>query len=196
VKKLTVKNVLAAMKKLGHAVFETGDFNLNLIGIRTKDATTNTFNDYLVCLFKQKGEWVLLQFAATTDPGLYYLENPLNVSGCAIVKPGQYSGLWQLGLHRNAYKALVQKKPVTVYRDNNGDGVLDFKNEQTGHFGINCHRAQKAQESNLVHRWSAGCQVFADGFDFEIFMAVCEKSAKAYGNSFTYTLIEDTDLGA
>lgn len=193
-KKITVKILLAAMKKLGHKVFETGEYNLNLIGIRTKDESTQTFNDWLCCLFKENGQWVLLQFPATTDPGQYYLENPLAFSGCAIVKPGQYSGLWSIGLHRNAYKALTQKKPITVYRDNNGDGVLDFNNEQEGLFGINLHRAQKAGVSHLVHKWSAGCQVCADSFDFEILMALCEKSAELYGNSFTYALINEADL--
>ncbi len=182
------------MKKLGHKVFESGEFNINLIGVRSKDETTNTFNDMFFCLFKQGGEWVLLQFPATTDPGLFYLQNPLTVSGCAIVKPGQYPGLFKIGLHRKQYRALVQNKPVTVYRDNNGDGVLDFENEQSGMFGINCHRAMVDGESERVHKWSAGCQVLSNAQNFNILIALCEKGAKNFGNSFTYTLIEETDL--
>lgn len=193
-KKLTAKIVMDAMKKLGHKVFSTGDYNLNLIGIRSQDTENNTFNDVMCCLFKDAGQWVLLQFPCTTDPGLFYLKEPLNVSGCAIVKPGQYPGMWKLGLHRNTYKALVQKNQVTVYRDNNGDGTLDFENEQTGKFGINLHRATQKGESKVVHKWSAGCQVTASSFDYHILMALCEKSAQEYGDSFTYTLITEDDL--
>jgi len=29
----------------------------------------------------------------TVDPGLYYLKNPLNHKGCAIIPEGQYLGL-------------------------------------------------------------------------------------------------------
>jgi len=165
-----------------------------LIGIRSKDETTNTFNDVLVVMFKQTGNWVLMQFDYTTDPGQFYLENPLSVHGCAIVKPDQYPGLWSLGYHRGQYRALTQTKPVTVYRDNDGDRVLDFENPQTGLFGINCHRAMKDGESETVNRWSAGCQVLANSDDFDILISLCEKAASVWGDSFTYTLINETDL--
>jgi len=193
-KKITVKNLISSLKKLGFKVFETGEYNLNLVGIRSKDETTNTFNDVLAVFFKNAGEWVLFQFPITTDPGQFYLEHPLSVHGCAIVKPGQYPGLWTLGFHRAQYKALVQTGDVTVFRDNNQDKVLDFENPQTGRFGINLHRAAKAGESQVVHKWSAGCQVMANPFDFDVLMSVCEKSASVWGNSFTYTLINETDL--
>ncbi|MEY8240008.1 MAG: hypothetical protein RPT25_06660 [Cycloclasticus sp.] len=193
-KKLTVKNIQEAMKKLEHKVFSVGDYNVNLIGVRSQDESGDSFNDVLCCLFKDAGQWVLLQFDCTTDPGQFYLKHPLNVSGCAIVKPGQYPGLWKLGFHRNAYKALVQKGPVCVYRDNNGDGVLDFENEESGIFGINLHRATQKGESKIVHKWSAGCQVTANALDFDVLMALCEKSANEFGDSFTYTLLTEQDL--
>ena len=42
---------------------------------------------------------------------------------------------------------------------------------------------------------SAGCQVFRSSKDFYEFMDTLDYSADMYGNSFTYTLIEESDLG-
>ena len=48
------------------------------------------------------------------------MENPwIDKIGCAVLKPGQYRGSHKLRLHGGKYLALGQKKPVTVYRDNN-----------------------------------------------------------------------------
>ena len=60
----------------------------------------------------------------------------------------------------------------------------------SGYFGINIHRSAKKGESTNVNKWSAGCQVFKNSLDYDIFICICEKSAEIYGNSFTYTLLE------
>lgn len=180
----------------GYAWFDNGDYNLNLVGIRTRDNRANTFNDRLAVAFRTVERPHLFVFDCTTDPGVYWREQPINLEGTAIVKPGQYRGLWQLGKHQGKYDALVQRGLVTVYRDNNKDAVLDmlYMPEERGHFGINCHRASAEGTSSTVNRWSAGCQVLANPDDFALLMALCRKAAALYGNSFTYTLLDEGDL--
>lgn len=184
-----------AMIRKGYRFFDSGDYNLNLIGIRTADDSANTFNDHLAVAFRFDGVPHCLVFPCTTDPGLYWRTTPANVAGTAIVVPGQYPGMWKLGLHQGKYPALVQRGQVRVYRDNNLDQVLDFDAPtESGLFGINCHRANAHQESHQVDRWSAGCQVLANPKDFELLLALCDRAAESWGDSFTYTLLEESDL--
>lgn len=184
-----------ALIRRGYRFFDEGNYNLNLIGIRTADDTANTFNDHLAVAWRFDGVPHCLVFPATTDPGLYWRRHPANVNGTAIVVPGQYPGLWQLGLHQGKYPALVQRGPIRVYRDNDCDQVLDQDAPiDAGLFGINCHRASAHHESRQVDRWSAGCQVLASPKDFGLLMALCERAAENWGRSFSYTLIEEGDL--
>lgn len=179
-----------------YAYFTKGDYNLNLIGVRSKDDANgikNTFNDAFIIEYKVNGQWYSKIFPCTTDPGIYYLkEKLLSSKGCAILKPNQYRSTYKLGLHQGKYKALVQSKNVTVYRDKNKDDKLDYVNEESGMFGINIHKA--GEESKQVDKWSAGCQVLAIKKNFDELIDLCEKSSAIYGNNFTYTLIEEKDL--
>ena len=188
-----IKNVC---EKKGYRFFNFGEYNLNIVGVRNNDTSSNNFNDDLYLLYLVKGEEQALCFSMTTDPGEYWRENPMNVDGCAIVKPGQYPGLWKIGKHQNKYDALVQHRLITVYRDNDNNESLDVETalEQTGMFGINCHRANSASKSIRVDKWSAGCQVLADPLDFNILMALAYKSKSIWGNSFTYTLLTEDEL--
>ena len=45
-----------------------------------------------------------------------------------------------------------------------------------------------------VNSYSAGCQVFKNASDFKDFMKLVNKSADKFGNSFTYTLINEGDI--
>lgn len=181
----------------GYTFFDAGDYNLNVIGVRnTQDVHANTFNDRLCVAFRVDTRPMLFSFPCTTDPGVFYRENPANVNGTAILPTGQHFGLWQVGKHQGRYDALVQRAPVTVIRDRNADNALDFHgNNETGLFGINCHRAAEQGTSVQVDRWSAGCQVLANAEDFDVLMALAKKAITLWGNGFTYTLLEDVDLG-
>jgi hypothetical protein len=176
-----------------YVVFERGLYNLNIIGIRTADNSANTFNDRLACVYRDESGWVTREWAITTDPGVYYRENPIgNNTGTAIMKCQQARGAYRLGKHRNLYTALVQVKPVLYWRDSNLDAVLDLTDEREGRIGLNIHRASR-HGSEVVDRFSAGCQVFGDPDDYDAFIKLCEKSAELYGNGFTYTLISVGD---
>ncbi|MGZ5620565.1 MAG: hypothetical protein ACXWFG_06825 [Methylobacter sp.] len=164
------------------------------MGIRAKDLTANTFNDLLCVLYEADGRQVLEQYPITTDPGVYYREHPINVDGAAILKPGHYKGCWQIGAHQGKYLALVQRGEMTVYRDRNKDKKLDLDHEQTGYFGINLHRAGQNAHTLKTDKVSAGCQVFANSKDFDAVMKLAQQSAAKYGNSFSYTLLDEADL--
>ena len=180
----------------GYAFFTKGEYNLNIIGVRHKGAkVTNHFDDCLVVIYNTPNEQnVKRVFVCTTLPGKKAMEHPTAIKGTAILKEGQYRGAYQIGYHKGKYKALCQKKPLIVYRDNNKDQVYDLSpiSIDKGIFGINIHKA--GDNSTLVDGWSYGCQVLAKSIDFNAFMRLVEKSANIYGNSFTYTLINEEDL--
>ncbi|MGH1374401.1 MAG: hypothetical protein ACRBBW_20355 [Cellvibrionaceae bacterium] len=194
-KRPTIEQIKQAYQAAGYRFFDEGDYNLNLVGIRSAESRSNEFNDWFGVAFYTQGQPHLFWFSATTDPGTYWREEPAHIDGTAIVKPGQYPGLWKLGQHQGKYDALVQAAPVTVYRDNNRDQALDISGEaQQGHYGINCHRARAYGVSKRVDRWSAGCQVLASAVDFALLMNLCRQARNRYGNGFTYTLFDEAQL--
>lgn len=182
----------------GYNWFKNGEYNLNIIGVRanTFNKVTNKFDDFLVVDYNTSIGHKRVIYSITTEPGKYYMEHLENPNGTAILVPGQYNGCWQIGLHKNKYKALCQKAPVKVYRDNNKDDVYDINPEtiQNGIFGINIHRSNELITSKNVDKYSAGCQVFASPIEFNSFMRLCEEQRKRYGNSFTYTLLNEDEL--
>ena len=197
-KDITTSSLIKSMNNLGHKVFESDSkpYNLNLIGIRSDNPKANAFNDLMCAFWKYEGRWSMVQMEITTLAGLHWLKNPMNPKGCAILKEGQWSGCWGIGMHRGQYKALVQKKPVTVYRDDDKDTEYDMieSNTQEGMFGINIHRAHSKFELKDVNRFSAGCQVIQNPHEYDVFIKLCEEAVEVWGNSFTYTLIKESDI--
>lgn len=187
-------------KDKDYAYFTRGQYNLNIIGIRSdnKNKVTNLFDDALVVVYKTPtGKWQRVLYQITTEPGLYYMiKKQLNPNGTSILVPGQYRGCWELGKHQGKYKALVQKKAIKVYRDGNKDEIYDMdpNHIDSGVFGINIHRSNEYTASNYVNAYSAGCQVFRSPDDFKRFIVLCEKQKQLYGNSFTYTLLNEEDV--
>lgn len=145
------------------------------------------------------GKMRMKSYIITTDPGTYWLNNPMSKLGTAVLKPGQYVNSHAIGFHQNKpeHRALVQVGKVTVYRDGDKDGVAEASaTTETGLFGINIHGANKGMISYNIGKWSAGCQVFQNWFHKEEFLGICDKFRVAKGNKFTYTLIEEKDLAA
>lgn len=180
--------------------FYTGPYNLNIFGVRSADKNIGQFNDVLGIAYEDnKGHQVFLA-QGTTDPGKHYAENLSNQKGVAILVPGQYRGAYVLGTHAKGktteHYALVQDRPVKVFRDRNRDDILDYDYNtiEEGVFGINIHRASKHQVLDDIGKWSAGCQVFKSIYDFQDFMEIVERGSNEYGNRFTYTLFEEEDF--
>ena len=185
--------ILDYAESLGYKVFESGAYNVNIIGVRSVDHKANSFDDVIHCVYKDDdGAWVHKSWACTTEPGNYWLENPTNVNGTAILVPGQYRGVWKIDKHQGKYDALCQRNgKVKTYRDSNKDDIIDCDVESIteGFYGINIHKA--GAHSTQVDRWSAGCQVFANADDFAEFMDICYKARDKWGNSFSYTLVPE-----
>jgi len=192
----TVDSIIGVMNGKGYKVFRNKKgHDLNIVGIRTADNKANTFNDWVCVFYRFEGTWNSFAFPATTDPGTYYRKHPANVRGTAVMKPGQYRGAYKIGKHRG-YKALQQQGLVTVYRDANQDDTIDTTGfpEDTGIHAINIHRANAYRPSLNVGKWSAGCQVLQDPDHFAFLLMLCERGKEKYGNSFSYTLLEESDF--
>uniref|UniRef100_UPI004055C8E8 hypothetical protein n=1 Tax=Candidatus Electronema sp. TaxID=2698783 RepID=UPI004055C8E8 len=197
----SVEKLIEVMKGKGHAVYDTPnmDWNLNIVGIRASDPEPGTFNDTLTVFQRFQGSWEISYYPITTDPSLYYLRHPVNSSGAAILKEGQYKGAYKLDVHNrgldSGHLALCQRlKPVTVYRDSNRDAKLNLieRKTQSGMFNINIHRT--SEDYIQRQRFSAGCQVFAEQRQFADFIRSCQAGEKAFGNKFTYTLLHERDF--
>jgi hypothetical protein len=196
---MRLETLIKAMIKKGYEVFESDSkpFNLNIVGVRDSSPKTNFFNDSLSVFWKYEGQWNMLTFQATTLAGLKYLKTPMNPKGCAILVPNQYKGVWKLDGHgKTKYTALCQRNgEVEVYRDADKDNEYDMieGNTEKGYFGINIHRASQG-ERETVDGYSAGCQVIQNSDEFDVFIEICKKSEKYWGNSFSYTLLNQSDL--
>jgi len=186
-----INGLKSTIAGLGFKLF-TKPYELNIVGERKDSTISNLFDDKLYVFWvDDKGKWSGREYPITTDPGTYWLKNPMNVNGTAILKAGQYLNSHAIGLHKGQYTALVQSKPVTVIRDYDRNAVLDFNNgkEQTGTFGINIHKASNV--TSEVNKWSAGCQVFKNVNDYDDFINLAKKHREVNGNTFTYTLIDE-----
>jgi hypothetical protein len=186
-----IRKIITALKGKGYVIY-TKPYQLNIVGKRSKNTIPNKFDDKLFVFWKNdENKWEGKKYDITTDPATYFLENPLSTLGSAILKEGQWKDAYGIGMHRNSYEAVVQKKPVVVYRDYNRDAILDWNNgrEETGLFGINIHKA--GVNTQDIGKYSAGCQVFQNISDFEEFMNLARKQKQLYGNTFTYTLIDE-----
>ncbi len=171
----------------------TRPYELNIVGLRSKSTMPNRFDDELHVFYKVSAlNWQYHIFKATTDPGTFWLRQPMQAQGTAILAEGQYKDSYVLGLHRGKYLALVQHKPISIIRDYNRDAVLDFNNgtKTSGMYGINIHRANRVGKTKNVDKNSAGCQVFENASDFNFFIQLCQKHKSLYGNLFTYSLID------
>tara|TARA_R110000868_G_C10608468_1_gene741178 strand:+ start:18 stop:608 length:591 start_codon:yes stop_codon:yes gene_type:complete len=192
----TREQIEKAVKAKGYVWFEGAkDYDVNIIGIRnsnTGQKVTNAFDDVITVSFKINGVWQYKEWANTTDPGKKGVLEYHNTAGVARLVEGQYRGSHTIRLHQGKYEALGQAKNVKVYRDANKDLNYDETKIQEGVFGINIHKA--GADSTYVENWSEGCQVFKKSADFEEFMKICRKARDIHGNSFTYTLIESSDI--
>lgn len=195
----TVDQIKKAYKDKGYR-YEEDHLKLNITGIRnskTKGRVTNHYDDWLTISYNLAGQQRYGCWPITTDPGLHWINHPLNNDGCAILVPGQYKA-YKIDYHRGKYKALCQRAgKVKVYRDGNLDDTYDHDGEKIheGYYGINIHRSSAYKTTNYINKYSAGCQVFADPDHFDDFMDAVEKSRSMGGNEvFTYTLLESKDI--
>jgi len=203
--KIITEQVRKILKEKKYKYFDGNlSWNINIIGIRSENRRANKFDDSILVLYRNKQkELEVFNARITTDPSTYYLiDHPVNSAGTAILIPDQYRGTYKVDTHakrnpRFAHEALCQRgSKVKVWRDNNRDNILDHDPDslEEGWFGINIHRA-KSGETSYVGAYSAGCQVFKNGTEYKKFMEIVNRSKETFGNSFTYTLLEEADFG-
>lgn len=192
-----IKEITELAKRKGYVIYDAL-YKLNIWGFRSSNTTPNSFDDEIHVFTNisktARKKWLYMVFKCTTDPGTFWLKNPSNSGGTAILNPGQYLDTYAIDLHRGKYKALCQRLgKVSVTRDYNRNSFLDFNNGRVaiGYFGINIHRAYKIGSTVKVDKYSAGCQVFKNAGDFDFFMKLCELHRSIYGNKFTYTLVDE-----
>ncbi len=184
--------IKALLRFKGFKLF-TRPYELNIVGLRSKSVVPNRFDDELHVFYKINSvKWEYHVFKVTTDPGTFWLKNPMQPQGTAILAEGQYQDAYGMGLHRGQYTALVQNKPIMIMRDYDRNSSLDFYNgkKESGQYGINIHRANKVGTTKTVDKNSAGCQVFENAEDFAAFLKLCDQHKSRFGNKFTYTLID------
>lgn len=189
-------NLLITKMRNNNFEIKERPYELNIVGVRTDNWTPNSFDDFIFVFYKDDtGNWQGTKNAVTTDPGTYWLKNPMSPQGTAILKKGQYRNSYAIGKHRGEYTALVQVAPVTTIRDYDRDNKLSYDSSRstTGLYGINIHRAGSIGTTKVVDKYSAGCQVFSDASDFAKFIEQTKKHKDLYGNLFNYTLIDERE---
>jgi hypothetical protein len=204
--------IRSAYERKGYKFYVTGPYNLNIWGIRANDSKSNKFDDVIGVSFYEKADQQnprILCWNATTDPGKYWLMNPMAIGGTAILVPGQYRGAYKLGIHgrssKSPYQALEQKDSMLYVRDNDKDTELDFslyrdENKLKVHgfranIKSNIHRASAWKVVQLVERYSAACQVIQDPAGFKFLISLVNKYIQhGFPNSLTYTLFEESDV--
>jgi hypothetical protein len=199
--KLLKDYYIKTLTEKGYVFFDNNiPLNLNIIGVRSKNRSGDRYDDTMNVFYRNADlDWIVDSYPVTTDPGAKILRKPINKKGTAILVPGQYRSTYKVDIHGGSsrYLAVCQRGgPVKVWRDVNRDSNLDMDDSsiEEGMFGINMHKHGGPNEREFVNGSSAGCQVFKNTKDFYEFLELCNKSADLYGNSFTYTLLEESDL--
>lgn len=184
------------LRSRGYRLF-TRPYELNIVAYRSRHIRSNRFDDEMHVFYQDNEQrWVYHVFAATTDPGQYWLDNPMHPQGTAFLKKGQYRDAYAIGYHQGRYEALVQVRDVTVIRDYDRHGLFHWwesGRSDTGRFGINIHRAEQTGTVKTIDRYSAGCLVFANAEDYHFFMQLARLHRSRYGNRFTVTLVDFRD---
>lgn len=199
-KDLDSSNFINEYKKIcrskGYRFFK-GPWNINLFGVRLKDKDNRGFNDLIGVIYEDNNKASHLHlFRATTKPSPTYLKNPINELGTGIIKAEQYPSVWQFEQNWGKFKypILRQVGKFNVYRDNNRDTEIDYKDntlEVNSNGGFQLHSTGCLDYPNKVGYHSAGCQVIQNQMEHEFLMSLLFQSIQVTGyRTFTYTLIE------
>lgn len=194
--KPTTNDIKETMLSLGMKVF-TKPFDMTLGGIRTKDNLSGKFNDWLFMLYHDEdGGLNGIIEKGTTDAGLYYRLNPLNVNGTAIIQHSiQHRGCYTYMIKggHNGQEAFRQTGLMKYWRDADRDKYLDFDGKEfTAIYNTNGH--DMGTVGNDVGKWSAGCWGSTNAV-MDKFYALAKLQIKAgLGAKFSYTMLHENDF--
>lgn len=180
--------------RFGYTWF-TGEYNLNIFGIRSNSNSSVAFDDLLCVAYQHGGKDMIYLCDCTLNPGTYWLQNLMDKGGAAIIKEGNYRGLFKKGYYLGK-PSLLQVGLITVYRDGNRDSFIDLGGLQTtGNYGIFMHEHhQGVNEAKEIGKSSAGCIVPKRNSDFYAVIDLCDKQIPIWGNSFSFSLFTENDL--
>jgi len=177
------KKITTFMEDKGYEIFE-GEKYFNIVYLEganadgtPNDDAPNQWNDRRIVIEIVSGTpQIVGNWKATTEPGNYYTEHPMNPKGAARIAFGQYKA-WEIGTHGNSepHEALVQCAPIKVHRDLNKDGFRTGDAVDTGDFGVNQHWGYDMQ---FVGRASAGCLVGQSRDGHREFMRLIKADAR------------------
>lgn len=202
---ITFNQIQACYKKFGFRFFHSDvkNYNVNLWGIRSEDLETDEYNDVIGISWQHKGKVYHHVFKATTDPGLYYMKNPMSVNGSALmVHNQQYQGALMAGKHNpgkpTEHQAFRQIKPMKYWRDNDRNNYRDVEKgkiyEAIYYTNLHSRQPNKAMLAT-IGKTSAGCQVVQSPKDFHsILIPIRDKAVSNWGPTFTYTLFFERDI--
>lgn len=187
--------VIYYMKRQGYQVF-IGKGNYNIIYIegmgldgKPNDNKPNKFNDLRLVIEVINGKpRIINKWEATTEPGIYYTENPQDVMGAFRIKPGQYTA-WEIGYHwgngGDVQEGLVQIKPISGYRDL----YKRYKREgkiYTGLYDINQHHGNNLPLDDISF-YGAGCLVGRTSAGHQEFMEIIKRDVRYKKHDFVFT---------
>lgn len=141
---------------------------------------------------------VMVNVPATTEPGKFYTQNPLNPLGAARIAFGQYKA-HGIGLHNGQQPALVQRGKIRVHRDINRNGKRDPRDPIGigSSWGINQHSTRPWEPPKLVGKYSAGCLVGQSYSEHISFMGLVKNDIRFKNNAgylFPTAVISGTEL--
>lgn len=165
------------------------------------DNAPDKWND-VRCVFGFENEepfW-LGQWIATTEPGKFFTENPLNPSkGAARIAFGQRTA-WPVGKHnagkRSGHEALVQRVKIPVHRDLNEDYDREGDKVDVGLFGINQHHGYDLSVLS-IGKAGAGCLVGQSKAGHREFMRFVKSDPRYIADNefiFTTTIMSADEL--
>lgn len=178
-----------------------------IIGVREelniKKREGDKFVDKIAIVDPSKPTEKVVSYQATTSPSVEYYSDPkrtLNSNGVAIMQPGVAA--YKIGIHKKGsptqHEALVQDGEMEINRFELSVPKMETyepgKPDKDDSYGINIHRSSN-DRGVCVGPYSAGCQVFADGKDFQDFMSRL-KSAGTNAGKFLYVLIQNDDFAS
>lgn len=178
---------------------------LFIIGVReeldVKKREGDKFVDKIAIVDPSKPTEKVVSYQATTSPSVEYYSDPkraLNTAGVAIMQPGVSA--YKIGIHKKGsptqHEALVQDGEMEINRFELSVPKIETyepgKPDKDDSYGINIHRSS-SDRGVCVGPYSAGCQVFADGKDFQDFMNRLKASGINSGK-FLYVLVQNDDF--
>jgi hypothetical protein len=195
---ISQQDIVKVMTEKGYKIFDAEGIP-NIVGVRSAETDGEDFDDICYVWWTlPNGKPEIHLYTITTNPGTYYLKNPLSgTKGTGILVPDQYVDCWELGMHRGKQLALLQTGgPVSVFRDSNRDGKMDYDptSIQKGYFGVNLHHASLS-DLDTIGLWSAACQVWKFHKPHEELMLKFKDLSNRYKfKKFSYTLLEQKDF--